>query len=268
MSAVATVPYDIAVIGLGINGAHQVTREAEETLRRCRRIFAADTAPGVLEYLRTLTPDVTDLSGHFQPGVHRASIYQAIAADVVAAALEDSPVCFATYGHPKMYSYPTVLIQRAAAVLDLRVQLIAGISFLDNLLVDLSVDPGFDGLHLYEATDLLVRRRPLQSDVACVITQASVVANPTEGRAADSATMLARLQDYLLGFYPPDHTVVLVTSRIHPLLDPLLYRTRLRTLASALASASYSGTLYIPPVQRRDIADKELADRMRSTRDG
>lgn len=261
----APAPYDIAVVGLGITGVHHITHEAEETLRRARRTLAADVTPGVLGHLRTVSPAVTDLSGHFRSGAHRAAAYRAVASEVVAAALESAPVCFATYGHPKMYSYPTVLIQRAAAVLDLRVQVLPGISFLDTLLADLGLDPGFDGLQMYEATDLLVRRRPLLNDVGCVIAQASVVGNPREGQSADHSSQLARLQDYLLAYYPEDHDVVMVTSRTHPLLEPLLQKARLGSLARSLAHTSYSGTLYLPPVRRRPIADQPLADWMRET---
>jgi uncharacterized protein YabN with tetrapyrrole methylase and pyrophosphatase domain len=164
-----------------------------------------------------------------------------------------------------MYSYPTVLIQRAAAVLDLRVRVLPGVSFLDTLLADLGIDPGFDGLQLYEATDLLVRRRPLQTDVGCVIAQASVVASPAEGQATDHGKNLAKLQDYLLGYYPADHDVVIVTSSTHPLLEPLLQKARLGSLVKALAHTAYSGTLYLPPVGRRPIADQQLADLMHET---
>jgi uncharacterized protein YabN with tetrapyrrole methylase and pyrophosphatase domain len=268
MNATARLPYDIAIVGLGITGVHQITREAEETIRRCQRAFVADTAPGVLRYVRTLSHTVTDLSSRFRPGIHRASNYQAIASDVVDAALETSPVCFATYGHPKMFSYPTVLIQPAAAILNLKVRVIPGISFLDTLLVDLGVDPGFDGLQMYEATDLLVRDRPLQTDVGCVITQASVVIEPREGQPAAGPEALRRFQEYLLSFYPADHDVVMVTSRTHPLLEPLVRKIRLETLAAVLANGSYRATLYIPPVQRRPVADEQLADLIREASHG
>jgi uncharacterized protein YabN with tetrapyrrole methylase and pyrophosphatase domain len=267
MSASGPLPFDIAIVGLGITGVHQITHEAEETLRRCRRVFAADSTPGVLDYLRTVSPDVVDLTGHFHPGTHRVGSYQAIASEVVAAAMETAPVCFATYGHPKMYSYPTVLIQRAGAILDLRVRVLPGVSFLDTLLADLGIDPGFDGLQIYEATDLLVRRRPLQTDVACVIAQAPVVANPGQGAAPGDSRNAVRLQDYLLGFYPPDHDVVIVVSKTHPLLEPLLQQTKVGQLASILATASQSGTLYIPPVRRRPVEDQELFELMRRSQE-
>jgi uncharacterized protein YabN with tetrapyrrole methylase and pyrophosphatase domain len=268
MSSPPQHPYDIAVVGLGITSVHQITREVEETIRRSTRTFVADRAPGVTTYLSTLSPSVIDLASRFRPNAHRLEAYRAIANEVVTAAIEQPPVCFATYGHPKMLSYPTVLIQRAAAILDLRVAILPGISFLDTLLIDLGIDPGFDGLQLYEATDLLVRRRPLQTDVACVIAQAPVVVEPREAAAPSSAAHLALLQNYLLTFYPPDHPVVIVVSKTHPLLEPVLQRTRLGTLVAALANTAHSGTLYIPPLRRRAVADQALADRMREAAGG
>jgi len=262
MSAPPRVPFDIAIVGLGIDGAHQISREVEETIRRCTRTFVADQAPGIVDYLAILTPGVVDLAGRFDSRVHRMLTYRAIASEIVAAAMEESPVCFATYGHPKMYSYPTILIQRASAILDLRVEIFPGISFLDTLLVDLNIDPGFDGLQLYEATDLLVRHRPLQTDVNCVIAQAPVVAQTTGGAAEQNRSNLILLQNYLLTFYPADHQVVVVVSKTHPLLEPTLQRTRLGTLAAALAKVSHSGTLYIPPLKHRPVADDRIAAQM------
>lgn len=257
------LPCDIAIVGLGIAGVHQLTRETEETIRRCTRTFVADTGTGTMEHLRTLCPAVTDLSSPEQLGQHRVAIYRGVASQVVAAALADPPVCFATYGHPTMYCYPTTLIQRAAMVLDLKVRVLPGLSFLDTLLSDLGVDPGFDGLQVYEATDLLVRRRPLQLDVACVITQAPTVADAFNRPGTRSLENLTMLQDYLLGYYPADHQATLVTSKPHPLLEPLIQPVALASLAAALVSANQLGTLFIPPVSHREIADPALADRIR-----
>ncbi len=267
MSPGQQFPFDIAIVGLGITGVHQVTREAEETIRRCNVTLLADSGLGVGEYVRTLCLEVTDFADRLESGGHRVDFYRGIASEVVAAALEAAPVCFATYGHPKMYSYPTVLVQRAAAILDLRVSILPGISFLDALLADLGLDPGFDGLQLYEATDLLVRRRPLQTDVGCVIAQAPVTAEAGTREAVHNLPNIALLRDHLLQFYPSDHEVVFVVSSPHPLLRPLRRTAPLSDLPAAVASGPQSGTLYIPPVERRPIADEPLAERMRRAAD-
>jgi uncharacterized protein YabN with tetrapyrrole methylase and pyrophosphatase domain len=155
------LPYDIVVAGLGMVGVHQITKEVEETIRRSHRVFITDMALGVVDYLKTLCPHITDLTSRREIGKHRLPIYRRMASEVVAAALEKPPVCFACYGHPNLYCYPTTLIQRAAQVLDLKTLVLPGISSLDSLMSALGVDPGFDGLQVYEATDLLIPPSPV-----------------------------------------------------------------------------------------------------------
>jgi hypothetical protein len=134
-----------------------------------------------------------------------------MAAEVVDAAIVGSPVCFASYGHPLVYCYPAILIQRAAKLLNLRVEMFPGISSLDTLLLDLRIDFAADGLQMYEATDLLLRRKPIQNDVPCILWQTNVVADPTYVTDRKSAGHFLRLQNYLLQFYSPepDHSGIL-----------------------------------------------------------
>jgi len=257
------LPQDITVIGLGIDGVHQLTRQAEETLRRSRVTFVTDLAPGVIEYLRDLSPRIMDLSAYRADGDHRVPIYRRMAGDVVAAALDDPPVCFATYGHPLVYCYPTTLIRRAARVLDLKVAVLPGISSIDTLLADAGVDPAFDGLQVYEATDLVIRARPLQDDVGTVILQAPIVLDPDNRAGRNRAENLRVLEDHLLRYYPKDHRALLMISSIHPLLEPIRFEVPIGELVSVLERASTVATLYIPPVRHREVADQKLADRMR-----
>ena len=66
----------------------------------------------------------------------------------MTAAMNHPPVCFASYGHPLVFCYPTTLIRRAARLLDLRFEVAVGVSSLDTLLVDLSYDFSADGLQM------------------------------------------------------------------------------------------------------------------------
>jgi uncharacterized protein YabN with tetrapyrrole methylase and pyrophosphatase domain len=264
MTASDGLPFDIAVVGLGIVGAYQITREAEETIRRCRQTFVIDTAVGVVSYLRSLSPNVTSLASTYVTGRHRRLIYRDMASRVVAAALENRPVCFATYGHPRLYCHPAALIQRAATVLNLKTAVLPGISSIDVLFADLGVDPGFDGLQVYDSTDLVVRRRPLQTDVSCVLMQAPLAMQPYNKPGLSNLQDLQILQNYLLEFYPADHMVTLLTARTHPLLQSIRQRVAIGRLAVALQQAVSMATLFIPPVRRRDIADQQLADRLKA----
>jgi precorrin-3B methylase len=255
--------HEIAIVGLGMAGTHQITREVEETIRRSRHLFITDMASGVVDYLRTLCPQVTDLTKQQKFSGHRIVLYRKMAREVVASAMEEAPVCFASYGHPKMYCYPTTLIQRAAQLLNLRTVVLPGVSSLDTLLTDLGIDPGVDGLQIYEASDALIRNRPLQSDVGCVIYQAPIVLEPNNRLPGKNARENLRVfQEYLLKFYPPQHTALFVTTKNHPLLETITQRVPVGQIADRLLVNSTMGTLYIPAVRHREVANAHLAKAM------
>ena len=185
-------------------------------IRRCKRTFVIDSGYGIPEYLETLCPEVTELGTLYEPGTDRLPTYRRMAAEVVSAAVADAPVCLATYGHPWVYCYPTTLITRAAPLLGLHVEVFPGVSSFDTLLVDLGTDIALNGIQMYEATDLLLRRRPIQSDVTCVIWQPTVVGDPTYRPEPYTAEQFEPLQDYLLRFYPAEHEVAIVTTQDVP----------------------------------------------------
>jgi uncharacterized protein YabN with tetrapyrrole methylase and pyrophosphatase domain len=262
----ATVwPFDIGIVGTGIVGTHQLTREAEQVIRHCRRTFVIDAGYGVADYIATLCPEVEPLGGLYEPGKDRLATYHRMAAKVVSAAVDRPPVCLATYGHPWVYCYPTTLITRAAPLLDLHVEVFPGISAFDTMLVDLGIDIASAGVQMYEATDMLLRRRPIQSDVACIIWQPTIVGDPTYPDQPATVEQFKPLQEYLLRSYPGDHEVSLVTTKTFPLLRSVVSPLRLCDLAEELVRAPKVGTLYIPAVAERPIVDTELLVRMVAT---
>jgi uncharacterized protein YabN with tetrapyrrole methylase and pyrophosphatase domain len=256
------LPFDIAIVGLGIVGVHQITREVEETVRRCRCTFVVDAGFGVVSHLKSICAEVVSLLPLYELGKERLPTYRRMAAEVVDAAIARSPVCFATYGHPLVYCYPAILIQRAAKLLSLRVETLPGISSLDTLFVDLGFDAATDGLQMYETTDLLLRRRPLQNDVPCILWQVDAIAQPTYETDRRSADQFLPLQNYLLEFYPAEHRITLVLSKTFPLQKSIVETYRLGTLSTDLERGPQSGNLYIPPVRRRAIADHQLLKRL------
>ena len=258
----AVWPFDIGIVGTGIVGTHQLTREAEEVIRRCKRTFVIDSGYGIPEYLETLCPEVTELGTLYEPGRDRLPTYRKMAAEVVSAAVAGSPVCLATYGHPWVYCYPTTLITRAAPLLGLHVEVFPGISSFDTLLVDLGIDIALNGIQMYEATDLLLRGRPIQSDVTCVIWQPTVVGDPTSPAQPHTAEQFKPLQEYLLRFYPADHGAAIVTTKTYPLTRSVVQRLQLDDLAVELERAPLVGTLYIPPLSERPVEDAELLEVM------
>jgi uncharacterized protein YabN with tetrapyrrole methylase and pyrophosphatase domain len=255
-------PFDIGVVGLGIVGTHQITREAEQVIRHAKHTFLIESGYGISDYLKTLCPEVTNLGALYERGKSRLPTYRKMAAAVVSAALETSPVCLAAYGHPWVYCYPTTLVKRAAALLNLHVEVFPGISAFDTLLVDLGIDVAFDGVQMYEATDLLLRRRPIQNDVACVIWQATIVGDPTYPDKPFEIEKFRPLQDYLMQFYSTNHEVTLVVSKTFPLLRSIVRRFPLKNLAAEVQRSPPLATIFIPPASNRPIRDEALLKQM------
>jgi len=261
----AVWPFDIGIVCTGIVGTHQLTREAEEVIRRCERTFVIDSGYGIPEYLRTLSPEVSELGPLYEPGRNRLPTYRRMAAEVISAAMANPPVCLATYGHPWVYCYPTTLITRAANLLGLHAEVFPGVSAFDTLLVDLGTDIASNAIQMYEASDLLLRRRPIQNDVTCVIWQPTVVGDPTYPSGPASIEQFVPLQEYLLRFYPPEHEASLVMTKTYPLMRSVVQRLKLGELAVELERGPHVGTLYIPPLSERPVEDTELLEAMLTT---
>jgi uncharacterized protein YabN with tetrapyrrole methylase and pyrophosphatase domain len=261
----AAWPFDIGIVGTGIVGSHQLTREAEEVIRRSRHTFLIDSGYGMSAYIATLCPKVTELGTLYEAGKDRLPTYRRMAAEVISAAVEESPVCLASYGHPWVYCYPTTLITRAAPLLGLHVEVFPGVSAFDTLLVDLGTDIAHNGIQMYEATDILLRRRPIQRDVTCVIWQPTVVGDPTYRVQGSAAAQFLPLQEYLLGIYDADHEVALVTTKTFPLTRSVVRRLPLRDLAVELELAPRVATLYVPPIVERPVEDTDLLNVMLMT---
>jgi uncharacterized protein YabN with tetrapyrrole methylase and pyrophosphatase domain len=192
--------FDLFVVGLGTVGVSQLTREAEQALARSSEILFLDDRLGVAEHLATLCPRVTDLRGCYQPGENRIDAFERIVTRALEASLERPPVSFAVQGHPCVGVFPTQHVLAAAAALGLRCKVLPGISSIDAMLVDLGLDPGIAGLQVYDATDVLLRRRPLQSDVPCMVLDVASVGNagtlylpPVTARAVAYGALAAAL---------------------------------------------------------------------------
>lgn len=258
--------YDLYIVGTGIVGVRHITREADDAFARCREVLLVDAGFGVRDHIQERCAVITDLIPEtYREGQPRIDAYDRMSAAVIEAALDHPPVAFAVYGHPQVYVYPTMQLTQAAQALGLRVKVMPGISALDALLVDIGLDPGFAGLQMYDATDLLLRRRPLLSDVPCVLWQIGAVETVLRSTARSTPVRFQRLQDHLATFYPLNHKLVAVFTSTYPLASSTLDTFPLRNLAERGPSVPQGASLYIPPAELREVVNEELHVAISST---
>jgi tetrapyrrole methylase family protein/MazG family protein len=241
---------DIYIVGLGIKSVQHLTLEAVGVLQICKKVLVVDHGFGVPDFIRELGPEVIDLIPEYREGQHRLITYETMAAKVVNEAMRASPVAFAIYGHPNWLVFPTELITEAAHLLGLAVEVIAGISCIDTLVLELGIDPATHGLQIFEASGLVIGEVDINASVPCVILQVDAFKTERYSRSRIDRERLNPLCDYLFRFYPADHEVISVYSSTHALLRPVIRRYRIDDLPRAFAEDTVSGTLYLPQVLR------------------
>ena len=257
-----TVP-DIYVIGLGLVGTHQITGEGWHALRSAKSVFVLHFDPLVVRSLEREVGPVDTLDDLYELGLDRRVTYRRMADRVVQVAVEGGPVCLALYGHPLVFVTPTSLIVEEGRRRGLKVKVQPGISALDCILVDLNVDPASEGLQQYEATDMLLRERPLQPDVPSVIWQIGTVGLATfRGFGSIPAEGYAELVAYLLRFYPSTHEVAVVRTATSPLGRSRILRTTVGNISSLASDITSADTMFIPAVERRAITNTRLSEQM------
>lgn len=95
------MPAEINIVGLGVLNVDQITRETERAIRASKEVLYVDTGVATRPFLETLCPKVTSLYEICYEAVgHRLDAYHRMAALVMEAALDHSPVVFAMHGHP------------------------------------------------------------------------------------------------------------------------------------------------------------------------
>ena len=117
---------------------------------------------------------------------------------------------------------------------------------------------------MYEATDLLLRRRPLQNDVPAIIWQIGPLetapAFPT-GIAARAVRAVCRPS---ATYYPARHQVAAIYCAPHPIMPPHILRFAIEDMGEYAAEIHTGFTLYVPPCGGRPVIDQELAKQIYS----
>lgn len=258
----------ISLVGIGTVGIMQLTREADAVLRAARAFYVLHAQSLVLEFLRDrYDADVIDLSPAYEEDKPRSRTYNEVARTVLDGATLDGGrrVAYVTSGHPLVLVTPAQLILKEANEKRITVEVIPGVSSLDTVWADLRFDPGPDGVLMFEATSLLLRQYPLIPTVPLFLWQVNSVETSLYSTHKNKPERFARLQDYLLRYYPSDHVGKLVHSASFPITHAEIVSVPLGKLGILADVATSQHILYVPPVERKAIIDKALRAATSST---
>ncbi|TWB43514.1 SAM-dependent methyltransferase [Nitrospirillum pindoramense] len=247
----------LAIVGTGIQALGHLTREAEGHIRHADVVFHCIRDPLMLADLHALNPNVVDLTTLYGADKRRSLTYVQMAEVMVAEVRSGRRVTGVFYGHPGFYVAPARLALTTAKAEGYDTCLLPGVSSLDYLFADLRVDPSQSGYQALEATDFLLRNRPLVTSGHVVLMQVGPVGDLFRP-VTDNLERRAILFERLIEIYGADHPCVDYVGATRPGQKPVLRRLKLGAYRDPanLKRLSKASTLYIPP---KDSLDNDMA---------
>lgn len=247
----------LIVIGSGIEGVN-FAMGAEEYLRTADKVFFCVSNPPTRVWLHTLRPDAYDLYVLYDDTKPRPHTYVQWSEAVLHYVRKGMRVVMVFYGHPGMFvfsSHRAIAIARREGHYAI---MKPGISALDCLCADLGVDPAYPGMETFEATDLLLRNRRLDTTTHVVLWQVGLVGDIGYRRKGYINDKFPLLVDYLNKFYGPDHTITHYIAARHPTFEPTIAAHKIEHLLNHRVQATLraNSTFYIPP---KDEAPMDIA---------
>jgi uncharacterized protein YabN with tetrapyrrole methylase and pyrophosphatase domain len=256
---------DIHIVGTGMVGHRQLTREAKQVLDSAGEVYLLHPLPEFRDFLDNRCESIINLADDYKQGHDRSRSYKTMAKKVINGAVSaDQSVVFAVYGHPNVGVAPTELIREMGEDRGLSIKTLPGVSSFDCLYSDLDFDPFARGLQIFEATDILLYNISLDPATPTFVVQIGLTGTGLyEDRDSESDRFI-QLKEHLLQFYPPNHAVSLVRTATHPLADSEQKQFHLNNLEMIADHVDNTHTLFIPPSSERKIENEELAERMYS----
>lgn len=247
ISSDASLRYDdhLVVVGTGIRTVGQLTTEAAAWIKRADHVVYVITDPVGESVVRSLNPRAESLSWMYAPDVTRMTTYEKMIERTLDVVRSGARTCFAAYGHPGVFAYPTHESVRRARAEGYRARMLPGISAEDCLFADLNFDPASCGCASFEASDFLLNRRVHDPTSHLVLWQIGVLGEPRGLLDKARPKGVPLLTEKLLQSYPAEHEIQLYLAPMFPRLDPIVETIRLDQLPAT--DFSVMTTLYVPP---------------------
>lgn len=246
-------------MGAGIKSVAHITLEARGWIQQADIVLYCLAESGTEQWIRENARQSRNLSALYGSGKARSNTYREMAETALLYVRAGFDTCMIFYGHPGVFVQSTHLALSMALSEGFPAVMLPGISALDCLFADLGIEQATTGFQSVGATDLLLRRRILQTDCHLVIWQVGFVGNSGFNGEGTKNSYLPVLLEYLGEFYERDHPVTVYEASQYSLGSARKDAMVLADLAQA--RLNFSSTLYIPPRVRHEV-DPVMVDRL------
>ena len=246
----------LIIVGSGIKSVGHLTIETQGWIQYSDIVLYCVADPATEIWIKENSRHSIDLYQFYGNEKRRLDTYHDMVDEMLKYVRQGKDVCGVFYGHPGVFVYPSHHAVKIAREEGYKAAILPAISALDCLYADIGVDPSSKGSQTVEATDLLLRRRRLNTDGHVVVWQIGCVGDLGFNFSGYDNRNLNILVDYLESFYDRNHEVVHYQGSQYPMCPSTVERMPLRELRKA--GVTGISTLYIPP-QDEIETDIEMA---------
>lgn len=235
----------LVCVGIGMTLGSHITPLARSYIEQSDVVFAG-VSDGIIEmWLSKMHKDVRSLQALYREGKSRMDTYRQMVDMMLAEVRAGKKVCGAFYGHPGVFAWPTHKAIQLARNEGYPAHMEPGVSAEDCLYADLGIDPGKYGCQHYEASQLMLYRRTIDSSAYLILWQVGVAGDRSLARFSTGAAYRQVLLDVLAREYPLDHKVFIYKAATLPTQKAHIERIALAALPEA--DVDLHATLVIPP---------------------
>ncbi|MET8702014.1 SAM-dependent methyltransferase [Kitasatospora sp. NPDC004723] len=248
------------MLGSGIRAIGQFSLEAQAYLKWADKVYYCVSDPATEQWILDQQPDSVDLYTLYDNDKPRRITYIQMAELMLRSVREGLNVVGVFYGHPGVFVNPS---HRAIAIARQEGHaafMLPAVSALDCLFADLGIDPSRPGCQIVEATDLLVRRRPLLVDSHVILLQVGSVGDVGFKFSGFPNAHLGVLVRYLQAAYGEDYEIINYIASQYSIADPVIQPIALSKILDPDTRPWVTGisTFYVPPKVERAI-DLDMA---------
>ena len=249
----------LACVGLGMTLGSHITPLSRSHIENADIVFAAASDAIVEAWLTKLNRNVRSLQHFYQEGSSRRDSYRRMVEAMLAEVRAGKRVCGAFYGHPGVFASPPHKAVEIARREGYAAHMEPGVSAEDCLYADLGIDPGRYGCQHYEASQVMLYRRRIDTSAYLVLWQVGVAGDRSLAKFSTGTAYRRVLVEVLARDYPLDHELFIYEAATLPLQAPRIERVRLGALAEA--RLDMHATVVIPPASPLQ-PDTEIRERL------
>lgn len=236
-------PGRLVVVGSGIS-IGQLTSEAKGWIEYADKVLYAVQDVASERYIQHLNASAESLAVFYGDDKERSITYLEMTERILECVRDGLNVCAVFYGHPGMFVFPSREAIRRAREEGYEASMLPGVSSLDCLLADFNIDFA-RGCQIFEATDLLVNRRMIDTSATVIVLQIGGVGCSTFRWKGFHPQRLPDFLEVLVSIYGTGHEGYLYHAPYFVVSNPAIKRIKLFQITRDLVNAS--STLVIPP---------------------